>query len=151
MSYPVDPEALIIRLLDGLIIVLDDGSVQVLGTVSAEWYNKELFADRDWHVSVGPGYGVGKILDLGAFNKEYVESVPVNIWVLQKRGANYTPKRIMRDIISEVERLIFSAVHSPGGILKDADLKTWVPRDEPENRILRRETIVEVTWERART
>ena len=150
MSFPVDPEALIIRILDGNIIILDDGSIQVQGTVSGEWYNKEMFADRDWHVTVGPATGTGRIMDLGAFNKEYVESVPVNIWVLDKRGANYTPKRILRDIISEICRLTLSAVHAPGGILKDVDLKVWVPRDEPLNRILRRESLVEVTYERAR-
>jgi len=136
----VYPKKLIISLLSdpqtGVKVYDDDGS-EVQGVISAAWYDERIFKDHGWQITVGPVIDAeAGILDIGAHHKGYTEFIQVSIWVLRKRGINYTPERLRRDLIQEVDRVLYAAVNDPGPGIDHINLSPWIERDEPERGIL---------------
>lgn len=146
-----NPKELLVGLLQGNIKVYDDGGAEVSGIISAAWYDKDLFKDHGWQVSVGPTVNAGAmVIDLGAHHRDYDEAVQVTIWVLEKRGVNYTPERLRFDLVHEVDRVLFKVINDPAETIKHVNVSGWADRDEPENRILRSDLNVVVEYEKAR-
>ena len=148
----VNPKELLVGLLQGNIHVYeDDDSTEVSGVVSAAWYDAEIFKDHGWQVSVGPTLvTVAEVMDLGAHHKDYDEAVKVTVWVLDKRGVNYTPERLRFDLIHEIDRVLFKVVNDPDPTIDHVNVSGWVDRDEPENGILRSDLTVVVEYQKTR-
>lgn len=142
---------MVVSLLQG-VHVYDDNGAPVPGVVSGAWYDKDLFQDYDWQISVGPLIDeYHRVMDLGAANRELISSISINVWVMQKRGINYTPERLRGSLIDEVDRLIsLQGLIAPTEGIEYALASGWMDRDEPKNRILRSECTVQVwrhkTW-----
>jgi hypothetical protein len=146
-----DPKELIVGLLQGNIHVYDDDNVEVSGVVSAAWYDSAIFKEHGWQVTVGPLVDAeARVLDLGALHKGYAEFLQVSVWVLRKRGVNYTPERLRHDLIHEIDRVLFKAINDPSKKTKHVNLTGWVERDEPETGILRSDLTVVVEYEKER-
>ncbi|MFQ6054310.1 MAG: hypothetical protein ACE5OO_08805 [Candidatus Bathyarchaeia archaeon] len=147
-----NPKKLLVELLQGNIHVYeDDGLTEVPGVVSAAWYDAAIFEDHGWQVTVGPTVDADtQVMDLGAHHKAYDETVQVTVWVLEKRGVNYTPERIRGDLIHAVDERLLAVVNSPGGGISHLNVSGWVDRDEPENGILRSDLTVVVEYEKER-
>ena len=148
-----DPKELLVGLLQGNIKVYeDDGVTEVPGVVSAAWYDKEIFKDYGWQVTVGPVVDArARVLDLGALHREYGERLQVSVWVLRKRGVNYTPERLRHDLIHEVDRILFKTINDPAPGVRHVNVSGWIDRDEPERGILRSIIIVEVEYLKERS
>lgn len=146
-----NPKELLIQLLQGNIQVYeDDGATLILGIVAGSWFDKELFKDYDFQVSIGPDLGTeSAILDLGAQNREYVETVAVNVWILQKRGVNYTPERLRHDVIHQIDELLFPYVNDPASDIDHMAVTDWCDMDEPKENILRSEMTVDFYYQKA--
>ncbi len=152
MGVVEDPKELLVGLLQGNIHVYDDDGVEVPGIVSAAWYDKEIFKDYGWQVTVGPVVDArARVLDLGALHKEYSERLQVSVWVLRKRGVNYTPERLRHDLIHEIDRVLFKVVNDPTPEIRHVNLLGWLDRDEPERGILRSILVVGVEYQKARS
>jgi len=147
-----NPKELLVGLLQGNIHVYeDDGSTEVSGVVSAAWFRRDLFRDHAWQVSVGPTVdAAADVMDLGAHRKGYTEALQVTVWVLEKRGVNYTPERLRFDLIHEIDRVLFKVVNDPAETIDHVNVSGWVDRDEPENRVLRSDLTVTVEYQKAR-
>jgi len=144
-----DPKQLLIQLLSG-VEVYDDEGYPVPGVVSAAWPDEHIFKEADWQITVGPVAGArAEVLDIGARHKAIREHIQLSIWVLRRGEANYTPERLRRDLIREVERILFKAINNPGGDIEHINLSSWIDRDEPEHGILRSILTVQVEYERA--
>ncbi|GEM_PF-4778247 len=153
-SWSIDPKKLIVNLLsdpeDG-VKVYDDEGKPIPGRISAAWPDEHIFKEADWQITVGPVAGArATVLDIGARHKAIREHIQLSIWVLRKREANYTPERLRRDLIQEVERILFKAINNPGGGIEHINLSGWIDRDEPERRILRSILTVQVEYEKER-
>ena len=148
-----NPKELLVGLLQGNIHVYeDDGSTEVTGVVSAAWFDKDLFKDHGWQVTVGPTVGASaSVTDLGAHHKKYDEALQVTVWVLEKRGVNYTPERLRFDLIHEVDRILFKVINDPSDTIDQVNVSGWVDRDDPENRVLRSDLTVDVEYQKARS
>ncbi|MCD6479516.1 hypothetical protein J7L65_01870, partial [Candidatus Bathyarchaeota archaeon] len=154
VSWSIDPKKLLVDLLsdpeDGVKVYDDDG-VEVPGVISAAWYDEHIFKEADWQITVGPVAGArAEVLDIGAWHKAIREHIQLSIWVLRKREANYTPERLRRDLIQEVDRILFKAINNPGGGVGSINLSGWIDRDEPERGILRSILTVQVEYEKER-
>lgn len=152
MTAPTNPTELLINLLkdptSGIKVYEDDGVTQIPVLVSGEWYDKKIFESYGVQVTVGRGSPtIAEIMDLGAYHKVFSVPVPVNVWILRKRGVNYTPERVMWDVLHEINRVVWINIHWPASDIRDIDLSEWTPRDEPENKILRSEATVTATFE----
>jgi hypothetical protein len=144
-------QRLVAILKDSILVKEDDGSTPVPGVVSAAWYDKAIFATVGWQVTVGPVVdAVARVQDLGAFHKEYEEAVSVSVWVLEKRGVNYTPERLRGDLVDQVDVILLSGINSPGGAFDHVNVSGWVDRDEPENGILRSDLTVVGYYQKTR-
>jgi len=142
-----DSKEVLVGLLQGNIHVYDDNKVEVSGVVSAAWYDASIFKEHGWQVTVGPLVDVeARVMDLGALHKEYVEVLQVSVWVLRKRGVNYTPERLRHDLIHEIDRVLFKAINDPAPGIRHVNVSGWVDRDEPERGILRSVLIVEIEY-----
>ena len=145
-----DPKQLLIQLLSG-VEVYDDEGYPVPGVVSAAWPDEQIFKKYGWQITVGPLIDArARILDVGALHKGYVELLQVSVWVLRKRDANYTPERLRRDLIQEVDRILFENVIDPAEGFEYVNVSRWMDRDEPERGILRSIIVVQVEYERER-
>ena len=145
-----DPKQLLIQLLSG-VEVYDDEGYPVPGVVSAAWYDERIFKKYGWQITVGPLIDArARILDVGALHKGYVELLQVSVWVLRKRDANYTPERLRRDLIQEVDRILFENVIDPAEGFEYVNVSRWMDRDEPDRGILRSIIVVQVEYERER-
>ena len=155
MSWPPDTEnskELIVGLLQGNIQVFEDDTVTpVIGVAHGAWYDKDLFQTHGWQVSVGgPGTETSsRVMDIGAYHKEYVQTIPVNVWVHVKRGEGieYTPERLRTSLEREIERIIYTSIIDPGVGIKNINCTTWRDIDEPALKLIRSEMTVEVEWE----
>ena len=147
-----NPKELLVGLLQGNVHVYDDGSMEVPGVVSGAWYDAAIFSDHGWQVTVGPTIDAdARVLDLGAHHKGYDEAIQVTVWVLEKRGVDYTPERLRFSLIHEVDRVLLKAVNDPDPTVDHVNVSGWVDRDEPENGILRSDLTVLVEYQRARS
>ena len=146
-----DPKELLVGLLQGNIKVYDDDGVEVPGVVSAAWPDERIFRRAAWHVTVGPVIDArARVIDLGALHKAYGERLQVSVWVLRKRGVNYTPERLRHDLIHEIDRILFKAINDPSPGVRHINLSGWMDRDEPERGILRSVLIVDIEYQKAR-
>jgi hypothetical protein len=147
-----DPKKTLINLLKDELLIVDDGGQAIIGIVSGAWYDKDLFKDAlGWQVSVGPNVDTdARILDLGAFHREYIGVYAVNIWVLQKRNVNYTPDRARWDLTQKIDDILFREIFDPSSDAKYEVLTGWSERDEPEDNLLRSEILVAVYYEKER-
>lgn len=143
---------LLVNLLSGNILVYeDDESTLVPGVVSGAWYDEGLFKDHAWQVSVGPVVDVdAAVIDFGAQHKWYVEALQVAVWVLQKRGVNYTPERLRQDLVQEIDEILLKNAVDPSASFQFVNVSGWSERDEAENDVLRSDLTVEVEYERER-
>jgi len=91
-----------------------------------------------------------RILDLGALHREYVGVYAVNIWVLQKRNAGYTPERVRWDLTQFIDDVLFREMFDPSSDVKYEVIIEWSERDEPEDELLRSEILVAVYYEKER-
>jgi len=149
VETPPDPKRLIIRLLSDVKVYDDDG-VEIPGVVSAAWPDEHIFKEADWQITVGPVAGArAEILDIGAWHKAVREHIQVSIWVKRKHEANYTPERLRRDLIQEVDRILFKAIDNLSGV-EGVNLSGWIDRDEPQRGILRSILTVQVEYEKER-
>ena len=151
-SWSIDPKKLLVDLLsdpeDG-VKVYDDEGQPIPGRVSAAWPDEHIFKEADWQITVGPVAGARvEVLDIGARHKAIREHIQLSIWVLRRGEANYTPERLRRDLIREVERILFKAINDPGGDIEHINLSSWMDRDEPEHGILRSILTIQVEYER---
>ena len=154
LTWRTDPKRLIIDLLsdpeDG-VKVYDDEGQPIPGVISAAWYDEQIFKEADWQITVGPIAGArAEVLDIGARHKAIREHIQLSIWVKRKHEANYTPERLRRDLIQEVERILFKAINNPGGGIEHINLSNWIDRDEPQRRILRSILTIQVEYEKER-
>jgi len=147
-----DPKKTIINLLKEELQVLDDASQSISGVVGGAWYDKDLFqGGLGWQVSVGPNVDTdARILDLGALHREYIGVYAVNIWVLQKRDAGYTPERVRWDLTQMIDDILLREMFDPSTNTKYEVLTGWSERDEPEKKLLRSEILVAVNYEKER-
>jgi len=151
--WKIYPKKIIIDLLsdpeDG-VKVYDDEGQPIPGVISAAWYDERIFKEADWQITVGPIAGArAEILDIGARHKAVREHIQLSIWVKRKPEANYTPERLRRDLIQEVERILFKAINNLSGV-EGINLSRWIDRDEPERGILRSILTVQVEYEMER-
>jgi len=149
-----NPKKLIIDLLKDAtngVKVYDDTPTLVPGVVSAAWYDKDIFATVGWQITVGPSLGSSaRVMDLGALHKDYDDVLSVSIWVLEKRGVNYTPERLRFDLIHEVDRALYRVINDPISGIDHVNLSGWLDRDEPENEILRSDLTVVVEYRKSK-
>jgi hypothetical protein len=120
--------------------------------VNGAWYDKDLFSGgRGWQVSVGPNVDTdARILDLGALHREYVGVYAVNIWVLQRRNAGYTPERVRWDLTQMIDDVLLREMFDPSSYVKYEIIIGWSERDEPADKLLRSEILVVVYYEKER-
>jgi hypothetical protein len=132
-------QQIIVDFLKTNIEVKDDSDVVIPGVVSGDWYNKDVFSDGGWQVSVGPeNLQSGRIADIGAENKEYNAVLYINVWVQQKRTdeIDYTPERIRSELLHQIDTILWQVEMGRSQDFR-MDLSDWSPLDEPENKILR--------------
>ena len=125
--------------------VYDDSMTLLTGNVSQVWVGKSTFNANDWYITVGPVINVEAILqDLGSWNKRYVERVQVDVWVMEKRGANYVAERLRQDLIQEVDRcfLHYASINAPFNV------DNWHEADEVGMR--RSTAVATVCYEKVR-
>jgi len=120
--------------------------------VNGAWYDKDLFSGgRGWQVSVGPNVDTdARILDLGALHREYVGVYAVNVWVLQKRNAGYTPERVRWDLTQMIDDLLLREMFDPSSYVKCEIIIEWSEHDEPEDKLLRSKILVAIYYEKKR-
>lgn len=140
MSSPwYNLQRLIIDFLTGNIeIYEDDGLTAITGVISGAWYDKAIFGANGYQITVSPLNVVNaRIADIGMYNKFYDAIIYVDVWVLQKRGVDYTPERIRDEILHEIDEVFWQV--EAGRSLPDISMNAggWQPLDEPENKILR--------------
>jgi len=150
-----DPKIQLVEMLkEGIYVYEDDGITSVPVLVSGAWADLDAFEKYPAQVTVGPEIDTSiEIMDLGAHNREFIGVYAVNIWVLDKRNAGYTPERLKWSLIQELERVLsidnlFTPDHDE---LEYVLMTGWADRDEPENRILRSEAEVVVYYKKERS
>jgi hypothetical protein len=89
-------------------------------------------------------------LDLGALHREYVGIYAVNVWVLQKRNAGYTPERVRWDLTQMIDDVLLREMFDTFSDVKYEVLTGWSERDEPEDKLLRSEILVAIYYEKER-
>ena len=94
--------------------------------------------------------GTSPITSAGALHREYVGVYAVNIWVLQRRNAGYTPDRVRWDLTQQIDDVLFREMFDPSSDVKYEVLTGWSERDEPSDKLLRSEVLVTMYYEKAR-
>lgn len=139
---------LIKSLLSGNINVKEDDNVTAIPVLVHDgWFDKSLFKNYGVLVTVGPDLSTNpRIMDIGAHNREYIQSMQVDVWVLDKQGVNYSPERVKWDTQQEIDRLVFAKLVDPSSEVKYIFLSNWRDRDEPGAEVMRSTSIVTVMY-----
>jgi len=137
---------------NGVKVYEDDGKTPVSGVISPAWLGKGVFATNGWQISIGPCIWISAhVSDIGAFHKAYNEAITVAIWVLEKRGMNYTAEKLRGDLIQEVDRCLLHFVNNPGTGFDHVNVYGWYDKDEPENGLRRSDVDITVEYQKTRT
>lgn len=118
--------------------VLDDGDGEVPpnysiipGKVSLVWLGDNEFSTKGWVITIGPVLSTdAQISSLGAFSKWIREEVQIDVWVMDKRGENYTPERVRGDLVQDLDRCLHHYAGNPGAGFKIVNLSGWSELDE---------------------
>ena len=118
--------------------VLDDGDGEtppnyatILGKVSLVWLGNNEFSTKGWVITIGPVVSAdAQISSLGALSKWIREEVQMDVWVMDKRGENYTPERVRGDLVQDLDRCLHHYAGNPGAGFKVVNLGGWNELDE---------------------
>lgn len=102
------PKQLLVSLLSGNITVYeDDNTTPIPILVDDCRFEKSLFQNYGVLVTVGPIVITRQtVMDIGAKNREYVQPIQLDVWVMKKHGANYNPERVKFDTCQEIDRIL---------------------------------------------
>lgn len=101
-----DSVTTLVRLLDAnMRLVKDNGSVGKV-YVSKEWYDRELMKSYDAQVTVGLVSNSDHKLGLSATKRLSIGSSRVNVWVIEKGGAEETGRSIRDKMRQEINRIV---------------------------------------------
>lgn len=132
-----EPERLLVSLLKNEVSVKDDSDAAISGLVSGGHLDKKLFANVGWQVTVGPSFSGPHVpSDIGAAHWSEPWNVDVHVWVLMKRGLNYTPERVRWDLERDVQDTLKTKLVDPASDVRFLVPSGWLRRDEPEENIL---------------
>lgn len=123
--------------------------ILLAGHVIDHWPGKNEFASHAYVITLGPVIAaVAEVASLGGFNKLTVESVQVDVWVMENRGATYAAEKTRSDLVQEVDRCLLHYVATPGTGFMTVNASSW--RDLDETGLKRSTMTVEVLYEKVR-
>lgn len=102
-----DPVTTVIRLLQRMRVIKDDGSLANID-VTREWFNRELLKNYDGQVTVGLFDTVDQILNIGAKNRRRVSRLRVNVWTFDR-----SMRKKIVEAVNDVIRSNFNKPNEP--------------------------------------
>jgi len=146
-----DPVKTLIDLLRDNIEVYDDQVQLIPVLVSERMKGRSAFKDYNVQVSVESLRGDADVFDMGAHSLENVMWAEITVSILDRRNAGYTPERVKWDTVQEIDRLLYASLIDPSTEIKYCLLHGWGDDDRPEDKILRKRCVVELTWYKDRS
>jgi hypothetical protein len=101
-----DPVTTTVRLLNSNIkVVKDDGSIASV-CVSKEWYDRELFKNRDGQVTVGLAQSEDQKIEVSGRVRRRVGRLRVNVWATDRPATPDSGRLMRQKIVDEINRVV---------------------------------------------